>query len=244
MNIARGTGISPETMVSDVRGDVHIIDGKKITENLRGRLAAGVSKLASLGIKPGLAVILVGDDPASRVYVRNKVRQTTEVGMNSFHYALPAAASESEVLALLGDLNKAAEVDGILVQLPLPPHIDAHKIIEAIDPAKDVDGFHAVNAGRLMNGGKGFVPCTPLGSLLLLRSVRPDLSGLDAVVVGRSNIVGKPMAQLLMRENCTVIVAHSRTRDLARVCARADILVAAVGRAEMIRGDWIKPGRS
>ena len=242
MNIAKRTGTSPETVVPDIRDDVHIIDGKKIAEKLRGRLAAGVAKLASLGIKPGLAVVLVGDDAASHVYVRNKVRQTTEVGMNSFHHALPAATSESDVLALLGDLNKAAEVDGILVQLPLPSHIDAHRIIEAIDPAKDVDGFHAVNAGRLMTGAQGFVPCTPLGSLLLLRSVRPELSGLDAVVVGRSNIVGKPMAQLLMRENCTVTVTHSRTRDLARVCARADILVAAVGRAEMIRGDWIKPG--
>jgi methylenetetrahydrofolate dehydrogenase (NADP+)/methenyltetrahydrofolate cyclohydrolase len=242
MNIARDTGTSPGTVVPDARHDVQIIDGKKIAEALRARLATGVAKLASQAIKPGLAVVLVGDDAASQVYVRNKIRQTTEVGMNSFHYELPVATSESDVLALLCNLNKAAEVDGILVQLPLPPHIDAHRIIEAIDPAKDVDGFHAVNAGRLMNGTQGFVPCTPLGSLLLLRSVCPDLSGLDAVVVGRSNIVGKPMAQLLMRENCTVTVAHSRTRDLARVCARADILVAAVGRAEMIRGDWIKPG--
>jgi methylenetetrahydrofolate dehydrogenase (NADP+)/methenyltetrahydrofolate cyclohydrolase len=242
MNIARDTGISPGTVVPNARHDAQIIDGKKIAEELRGRLAASVAKLASQAIKPGLAVVLVGDDAASQVYVRNKIRQTTEVGMNSFHYELPAATSESDVLALLCDLNKAAEVDGILVQLPLPPHIDAHRIIEAIDPAKDVDGFHAVNAGRLMNGTQGFVPCTPLGSLLLLRSVWPDLSGLDAVVVGRSNIVGKPMAQLLMRANCTVTVAHSRTRDLPRVCARADILVAAVGRAEMIRGDWIRPG--
>lgn len=242
MSISEETEASSGGAVPDARRDIHIIDGKRIAENLRGRLAAGVAKLASLAIKPGLAVVLVGDDPASHVYVRNKIRQTTEVGMISFHHALPAATTESDVLALLRDLNKAAEVDGILVQLPLPPHIDAHKIIEAIDPAKDVDGFHAVNAGRLMTGAQGFVPCTPLGSLLLLRSVRSDLSGLDAVVVGRSNIVGKPMAQLLMRENCTVTVAHSRTRDLARVCARADILVAAVGRAEMIRGDWIRPG--
>jgi len=155
---------------------------------------------------------------------------------------LPADTEQSALCRRVEELNADPAVDGILVQLPLPPHIDAHKVVEAIDPAKDVDGFHAVNAGRLMTGGQRFVPCTPLGSLLLLRSVRPELSGLDAVVVGRSNIVGKPMAQLLMRENCTVTVAHSRTRDLSGVCRRADILVAAVGRAEMIRGDWIRPG--
>jgi methylenetetrahydrofolate dehydrogenase (NADP+)/methenyltetrahydrofolate cyclohydrolase len=193
-------------------------------------------------VVPGLAVVLVGENPASQVYVRNKGRQTVEAGMRSFDHALPARASEAEVLALVGRLNADPEVDGILVQLPLPPQIDAQKVIEAIDPAKDVDGFHPVNAGHLMTGAPGLVPCTPLGCLMLIRSVRGDIAGLEAVVVGRSNIVGKPVAQLLLAQSCTVTIAHSKTRDVPAVCRRADILVAAVGRPEMIRGDWIKPG--
>jgi methylenetetrahydrofolate dehydrogenase (NADP+)/methenyltetrahydrofolate cyclohydrolase len=220
----------------------HIIDGKKIAEDLHRWLTSGVTKLSAKGIKPGLAVVLVGEDAASQVYVRNKNRRTVEVGMNSFHHALPASTSEIELLALLHQLNQSPDVDGILVQLPLPRHVDAQKIIAAIDPAKDVDGFHAVNAGRLMTGAPGFVPCTPLGCLFLIQSVRTDLSGLDAVVLGRSNIVGKPMAQLLMRENCTVTVAHSRSRDIEQVCRRADILVAAVGQPEIVKADWIKSG--
>jgi methylenetetrahydrofolate dehydrogenase (NADP+)/methenyltetrahydrofolate cyclohydrolase len=221
---------------------VTIIDGKAYAAGLRGRIGEAVARLSGQGITPGLAVVLVGDDPASEVYVRNKARQTVEAGMRSFDHTLPAATSQEELLALVARLNADPQVDGILVQLPLPPHIDARTVLEAIDPAKDVDGFHPLNAGRLMTGGGGLVPCTPLGALMLIKSVRTDLVGLDAVVVGRSNIVGKPMAQLLVGENCTVTTAHSKTRDLAAVCRRADILVAAVGRPEMIRGDWVKPG--
>lgn len=224
-----------------------IIDGKAYAEGLRGRVAQAVADLAAQGIVPGLAVVLVGEDPASQVYVRNKARQTHETGMRSFEHRLPASTSQADLLALVATLNADPAVDGILVQLPLPSQIDARAVIEAIDPAKDVDGFHPINAGRLATGSlsegtAGLVPCTPLGSLMLARSVRPDLSGLEAVVVGRSTIVGKPMAQLLLGENCTVTVAHSRTRDLPSVCRRADLLVAAVGRPEMIRGDWVKPG--
>jgi methylenetetrahydrofolate dehydrogenase (NADP+)/methenyltetrahydrofolate cyclohydrolase len=219
-----------------------VIDGKAIAARLRARVVTAVARLAEEGIVPGLAVVLVGDNPASQVYVRNKGRQTLEAGMRSYDHALPASASEAEVLALVARLNAEPDVDGILVQLPLPPHIDAQKVIEAIDPCKDVDGFHPVNAGKLMTGVPGLVPCTPLGCLMLIRSVRADIAGLDAVVVGRSNIVGKPVAQLLLGESCTVTIAHSRTRDLPAVCRRADILVAAVGRPEMIRGDWVKPG--
>jgi methylenetetrahydrofolate dehydrogenase (NADP+) / methenyltetrahydrofolate cyclohydrolase len=219
-----------------------VIDGKAIAARLRARVAAAVARLADQGIIPGLAVVLVGDNPASQVYVRNKGRQTLEAGMRSYDHALPASSSEAEVLALVARLNADPDVDGILVQLPLPPHIDAQKVIEAIDPRKDVDGFHPVNAGKLMTGVPGLVPCTPLGCLMLIRSVRADIAGLDAVVVGRSNIVGKPVAQLLLGESCTVTIAHSRTRDLPAVCRRADILVAAIGRPEMIRGDWLKPG--
>jgi methylenetetrahydrofolate dehydrogenase (NADP+) / methenyltetrahydrofolate cyclohydrolase len=219
-----------------------VIDGKAIAARLRARVAAAVARLADQGIIPGLAVVLVGDNPASQVYVRNKGRQTLEAGMRSYDHALPASSSQAEVLALVARLNADPDVDGILVQLPLPPHIDAQKVIEAIDPRKDVDGFHPVNAGKLMTGVPGLVPCTPLGCLMLIRSVRADIAGLDAVVVGRSNIVGKPVAQLLLGESCTVTIAHSRTRDLPAVCRRADILVAAVGRPEMIRGDWVKPG--
>jgi methylenetetrahydrofolate dehydrogenase (NADP+)/methenyltetrahydrofolate cyclohydrolase len=219
-----------------------LIDGKAFAEGLRERIAARAARLAQEGAVPGLAVVLVGEDPASQVYVRNKGRQTLEAGMRSFEHTLPATTSEAELLDLIARLNADPQVDGILVQLPLPGQIDAQKVIEAIDPGKDVDGFHPVNVGRLASGGQGLVPCTPLGSVMLAKSVRADLSGAEAVVVGRSNIVGKPVAQLLLAENCTVTIAHSRTQDLPAVCRRADILVAAVGRPEMIRGDWVKPG--
>ena len=218
-----------------------IIDGKAYAAGLRARIAGAVATLQSSGVVPGLAVVLVGEDPASQVYVRNKARQTVEAGMRSFEHRLATSVSEAEVLALVARLNADPTVDGILVQLPLPQQVDTQKVIEAIDPAKDVDGFHPINAGRLMTGVPGFVSCTPLGCLLLIRSIQPQLSGLDAVVIGRSNIVGKPMAQLLVGQNCTVTIAHSRTRNLAELCRRADILVAAVGRPGMVRGDWIKP---
>jgi methylenetetrahydrofolate dehydrogenase (NADP+) / methenyltetrahydrofolate cyclohydrolase len=220
----------------------NIIDGKALAATLRERVAREVAEMTRSGHTPGLAVVLVGEDPASQVYVRNKAAQTKEAGMRSFEHRLPATTSEGELLATVERLNADPEVDGILVQLPLPAGIDAHTVIEAINPMKDVDGFHPVNAGRLMTGLPGLVPCTPVGCVMLAKSVREDLSGLHAVVVGRSNIVGKPVSQLLLNENCTVTIAHSRTRDLAEICRRADILVAAVGRPEMIRGDWIKPG--
>jgi methylenetetrahydrofolate dehydrogenase (NADP+) / methenyltetrahydrofolate cyclohydrolase len=219
-----------------------IIDGKAYAQGLRARIADAVSGLSGQGVAPGLAVVIVGEDPASQLYVKNKARQTVEVGMRSFEHTLPASTGEAELLALVAGLNADPAVDGILVQLPLPKQIDAQKMIEAIDPAKDVDGFHPINVGRLMTGVPGLVSCTPLGCLLLAQSVRRDLAGLNAVVVGRSNIVGKPMAQLLIAQSCTVTVAHSRTRDLADVCRGADLLVAAVGRPEMVRGDWVKPG--
>jgi methylenetetrahydrofolate dehydrogenase (NADP+) / methenyltetrahydrofolate cyclohydrolase len=219
-----------------------IIDGVAIAERLRARIAAAIAALDPAHVRPGLAVVLVGDNPASQVYVRSKTRQTLEAGMRSFDHALPATASEEEVLALVHRLNADREVDGTLVQLPLPPQIRAQRVIDGIDPQKDVDGFHSLNAGHLTTGAPTLVPCTPLGALMLIRSVRPDLAGLEAVVVGRSNIVGKPMAQLLVNESCTVTVAHSKSRDLAGLCRRADILVAAVGRPEMVRGDWVKPG--
>ena len=220
-----------------------IIEGKAFAERLRTRVAAEVAEIKkSTGRAPGLAVVLVGENPASQVYVRNKARATLEAGMSSLEHALPVTTSESELLALVRRLNADAAVDGILVQLPLPNQIDAEKVIDAIDPDKDVDGFHVVNAGRLMTGHPGFVPCTPLGCLMLLKDRLGDLSGKRALVLGRSNIVGKPMAQLLLGEHCTVTIAHSRTRDLAEECRRAEILVAAVGRAEMVRGGWIRPG--
>jgi methylenetetrahydrofolate dehydrogenase (NADP+)/methenyltetrahydrofolate cyclohydrolase len=219
-----------------------IIDGKAMAARLRTTIAVEVADLATRNIKPGLAVILVGNDPASQVYVRSKAKQTLEVGMVSFEHHLPANATEAELLALVLALNCDNAIDGILVQLPLPQQIDANKVLRAIDPAKDVDGFHPINAGLIATGTGGIVPCTPLGSLLLLKSVRRDLSGLNAVIVGRSNIVGKPMAQLLLKENCTVTISHSRSRDLPSVSHTADILVAAVGRPEMIREEWIKPG--
>jgi methylenetetrahydrofolate dehydrogenase (NADP+)/methenyltetrahydrofolate cyclohydrolase len=220
-----------------------IIDGKAVAASVRADLATGVAALkASHGIVPGLAVVLVGEDPASQIYVRNKRRQTIETGMRSIEHKLSADTSQADLLALVEQLNTDDEIHGILVQLPLPGHIDDKRIIAAITPAKDVDGFHPINVGRLSSGDNALVPCTPSGSIILLKSVLPDLSGLNAVIVGRSNIVGKPMAQLLLRENCTVTIAHSRTRDLPQVVRAADIVIAAVGRPEMIKGDWIKPG--
>jgi methylenetetrahydrofolate dehydrogenase (NADP+)/methenyltetrahydrofolate cyclohydrolase len=219
------------------------IDGKAAAQAIRERVAAGVSEFQHrTGRAPGLATVLVGEDPASAVYVRSKNRATAEAGMVSFAHNLPDSTSEDDLLQLVIDLNANAEVDGILVQLPLPKQIDATRVIETIDPAKDVDGFHPVNAGRLASGLPSLVPCTPYGCLHLLKDELGDLTGLEAVVVGRSNIVGKPVAQLLLGENCTVTIAHSRTRDLPAVVGRADIVIAAVGRAEMVRGDWIKPG--
>ena len=220
-----------------------ILDGRAFAADVRARVAEGVAALAaSHGVVPGLAVVLVGENPASEVYVRNKRRQTVEAGMRSFEHTLAADATEVELLALIAGLNADPDVHGILVQLPLPEQIDETRVLEAISPAKDVDGFHAVNVGRLSTGQDAMVPCTPLGCLMMLRDHHGSLSGLNAVVVGRSNIVGKPMAALLLRESCTVTIAHSRTRDLAEVCRGADVLVAAVGRPEMIPGDWIRPG--
>jgi len=220
-----------------------IIDGKAIAETLRREVAAGVADLKrGRGIVPGLAVVLVGDDPASQVYVRAKSKATTDAGMLSFEHKLPAETAEPALLALIAELNGRKDVHGILVQLPLPKHIDTRHVIEAIDPAKDIDGFHPINVGRLASGAHALAPCTPSGCVILAKSVRSDLAGLEAVIIGRSNIVGKPIAQLLLAENCTVTVAHSRTRDLAGVVRRADLLVVAVGRPEMVRGSWIKPG--
>jgi methylenetetrahydrofolate dehydrogenase (NADP+)/methenyltetrahydrofolate cyclohydrolase len=217
--------------------EARIIDGKAFAAELRGRIGGAVSRLKNEhGLTPGLAVVLVGENPASQVYVRNKNRQTAETGMNSFHHALPAETSQDELLELVARLNADPTVHGILVQLPLPDQIDAPAVLDAIDPDKDVDGFHVVNAGRLMTGtGKPLVPCTPLGCMMLLREYAGDLTGKRAVIVGRSNIVGKPMAHLLLGQHCTVTIAHSRTRDLPSECRQADILVAAVGRAEMVR---------
>jgi len=220
-----------------------IIDGKAFAEGLRARIATQVKDLKTqAGFTPGLAVVLVGEDPASQVYVRNKAKQTVEAGMASFEHKLSPETGQAELLALVRQLNDDPAVNGILVQLPLPKRIDPQAVLDAIDPAKDVDGFHVVNAGRLATGGKALVPCTPLGCLMLLKDRLGDLSGRRAVVVGRSNIVGKPAAALLLGESCTVTIAHSRTRDLPGECRRADILVAAVGKAEMIRGDWIGDG--
>ncbi|PIW55856.1 MAG: bifunctional methylenetetrahydrofolate dehydrogenase/methenyltetrahydrofolate cyclohydrolase FolD [Sphingomonadales bacterium CG12_big_fil_rev_8_21_14_0_65_65_10] len=219
------------------------IDGKAFAARLRERIGERAAEFAAkAGRKPGLAVVLVGEDPASQVYVRNKHKATVEAGMESFEHRLPAQTSQDALLDLVEQLNLDDKVDGILVQLPLPDHLDEQSVIAAIAPDKDVDGFHVVNAGRLATGGEGFVPCTPYGCIMLLKDRLGDLSGKDAVVIGRSNIVGKPMAQLLLNENATVTIAHSRTKDLPEVVRRADIVVAAVGRAEMVKGDWIKPG--
>ncbi|TCS64763.1 bifunctional methylenetetrahydrofolate dehydrogenase/methenyltetrahydrofolate cyclohydrolase FolD [Varunaivibrio sulfuroxidans] len=223
--------------------DASIIDGKAFAEGLRERVAQEVARLkAGHGVTPGLAVVLVGEDPASQVYVRNKAKQTVAAGMVSREHKMDAATPEADLLAVVEGLNKDPDIHGILVQLPLPDHIDSLKVINAISPDKDVDGFHVINAGRLMTGQNAMTPCTPLGCLMMLKDRLGDLSGLRALVIGRSNIVGKPMAQLLIQQSCTVTVAHSRTRDLAGECRRADIVVAAVGRPEMVRGDWIKPG--
>ena len=222
--------------------DPKIIDGKAFAEALRARVAGAVKALAEVGLVPGLAVVLVGENPASQVYVRNKAKQTAECFMQSFEHKLPDTTGQAELLALVAKLNADPAVHGILVQLPLPKQIDPQAVIDAIDPAKDVDGFHVINAGKLATGGHGLVPCTPLGCLMLIKSRLGELSGKRAVVLGRSNIVGKPMAQLLLAESCTVTIAHSRTRDLPAECRRAEIVVAAVGRAEMVRGDWIAPG--
>ncbi len=220
-----------------------LIDGKAIAAKVRGDVAAEVAAFKRThGVVPGLAVVIVGDDPASQVYVRNKGRQTIEAGMRSLEYKLPAATSELDLLELIGDLNRDGDIHGILVQLPLPRHIETDRVIEAIDPAKDVDGFHPVNVGRLSTGARSLVPCTPAGCIILAKTVQPSLDGLDAIVIGRSNIVGKPLAQLLLAQGCTVTIAHSRTRDLPAHVRRADLVMAAVGRPGFVRGDWIKPG--
>jgi methylenetetrahydrofolate dehydrogenase (NADP+)/methenyltetrahydrofolate cyclohydrolase len=220
-----------------------IIDGKAIAAALCEKVAGEARRLAERhGLVPGLAVVLTGDNRVSAVYVRNKAAQCAAAGMRSSTHRLPGTATPADLLARIAALNADPAVHGILVQLPLPPHIDAHAVLAAIDPAKDVDGFHPINAGRLATGLPGLVPCTPLGCVILARTVLPSLAGVAAVVVGRSNIVGKPLAQLLLAENATVTIAHSKTRDLPGVCRGADLLCAAVGRPEMVRGDWIKPG--
>src|SRR5580765_4740781 len=220
-----------------------IIDGKVIAAELRARTAAEVARIkAAHQITPGLAVVLVGSDPASQVYVRSKHKQTQEAGMASFEHVLPADVAPGDLLALIAQLNRDPAVHGILVQLPLPKSLDTEAVINAIDPAKDVDGLHPNNAGRLAGGFAALAPCTPLGCIILTKSVHTSLEGMNATVIGRSNLVGRPLVQLLLNENTTVTIAHSRSRDLARLCARADLVYAAVGKAEMVRGDWIKPG--
>ncbi|SIS49760.1 methylenetetrahydrofolate dehydrogenase (NADP+) / methenyltetrahydrofolate cyclohydrolase [Roseivivax lentus] len=220
-----------------------IIDGKAFAATIREKVAQHVARLSDAhGITPGLAVVLVGEDPASEVYVASKHKQTVEAGMRSFEHKLPADTSEADLFALIDRLNADPEVHGILCQFPVPDHLDERAIVARIDPAKDVDGLSVTNAGLLAAGEKGLVSCTPLGCLMLLRDELPDMTGLEAVVIGRSNLFGKPMAQLLLRENCTVTIAHSRTRDLPGTVRRADIVVAAVGRAEMVKADWVKPG--
>ena len=223
--------------------DTKLIDGKARAARLRSGLAAQAAALkAARSIVPGLCAVLVGDDPASQIYVRSKAKASTEAGFASFEEKLPAETSEAELLALIARLNRDERVDGILVQLPLPPQIDRQRVIDAIDPKKDVDGFHAQNVGGLWSGGPALIPCTPYGCLLLLRDTQPRLSGAEAVVIGRSNLVGKPMAALLLRQDCTVTLAHTKSRDLPDITRRADILVVAAGHAELVRGDWLKPG--
>jgi methylenetetrahydrofolate dehydrogenase (NADP+)/methenyltetrahydrofolate cyclohydrolase len=219
-----------------------IIDGRAAAERLRNRIAARTSELAQAGLIPGLAVVLVGEDPASQIYVASKTKQAQEAGLRHFDHRLPAATNTEDLLALVRRLNADANVHGILVQLPLPATVDSSVILAAIDPTKDVDGFHAVNAGRLALGEDAIVPCTPLGCLILLREVLPNMAGKRALVIGRSNIVGKPMAQLLLQSDCTVTIAHSRTKDLPALCAESDIVVAAIGRPKAVLGEWIKPG--
>ncbi len=223
--------------------ETRLIDGKAAAAALRARIAAAATEIkVRHGIVPGLAAVLVGDDPASDVYVRSKAKATREAGLASVEHRLPAATGEAELLRLVASLNADPAIDGILVQLPLPPQIEPQRVIEAIDPAKDVDGFHPQNVGRLWSGGTALVPCTPYGCLMLLRETLGGIAGAEAVVLGRSNIVGKPMAALLTAADATVTIAHSRTRDLPAECRRAEVLVAAVGRPEMVRGAWIAPG--
>ena len=220
-----------------------VIDGKAIAAELRAKVAGEVKRLSTQhGVTPGLAVVLAGSNPASQSYVRSKAKVTVETGMRSFDHRLPQTVGQADLLALVRKLNVDRAVHGILVQLPLPPQLDASEVLLAIDPAKDVDGFHPLNAGRLATGLPALVPCTPLGCIMLAKTVRASLEGLEAVVIGRSNIVGKPLAQLLLAENATVTITHSRTRDLPAVCRRGDLLFAAIGRAQMVRGAWIKPG--
>jgi methylenetetrahydrofolate dehydrogenase (NADP+) / methenyltetrahydrofolate cyclohydrolase len=220
-----------------------LIDGKAYAEALRGRIAIAVAALKKdHGITPGLAVVLVGEDPASKVYVANKAKQTVEVGMNSWEHKMPADTSEEALLAMVQKLNVDPSVHGILVQMPVPKHIDASKVLNTIDPAKDVDGFHVVNVGRLSTGQEALTACTPVGCVMLAKATLGKLDGLNAVVIGRSNIVGKPVAQLLLAENCTVTIAHSKSRDLPAIVRQADLVIAAVGRPEMVKGDWLKPG--
>ncbi len=220
-----------------------LIDGKLYAEGLRKRIAIAVASLKKdHNLIPGLAVVLVGEDPASKVYVANKAKQTVEVGMNSWEHKMPADTSEADLLAMVRQLNDDPSVHGILVQMPVPKHIDSAKVLNTIDPAKDVDGFHVVNVGKLSTGQDALVACTPTGCVMLAKDTLGDLSGLNAVVIGRSNIVGKPVAQLLLAENCTVTIAHSRSKDLAAIVRGADLVIAAVGRPEMVKGDWIKPG--
>jgi len=219
-----------------------ILSGNAIRDQIYGELAGEIASLGAAGVRPGLAAVLVGDNPASKLYVNSKIAACGKLGLASFMLTPPASITTDELLALVDGLNKRDDVDGILVQMPLPPQVDAKKILDAVDPAKDVDGFHPINVGRLASGLPALVPCTPLGCVMLAKTVHASLTGFDAVVVGRSNIVGKPVAQLLLAENCTVTIAHSKTRDLPAVCRRADLLVAATGRPEMVRGDWIKPG--
>jgi methylenetetrahydrofolate dehydrogenase (NADP+)/methenyltetrahydrofolate cyclohydrolase len=220
-----------------------VIDGKLIAAELRARVAGEVARLRrESGLTPGLAVVLVGDDPASRVYVRSKHKLTQEAGMASFEHVLPADVAQKDLLALIARLNRDPLVHGILVQLPLPKSLDSEIVINALDPAKDVDGLHPNNVGRLAAGYDALSPCTPLGCIILTRSVHPSLEGMNAIVIGRSNLVGRPLLQLLLNENATVTIAHSRSRELAKLCARADLVYAAVGKAEMVRGDWIKRG--
>jgi methylenetetrahydrofolate dehydrogenase (NADP+)/methenyltetrahydrofolate cyclohydrolase len=220
-----------------------VIDGKEASARLKAAIAASVAALKTKhGVTPGLATVLVGEDPASQVYVRSKQKTATTAGMNSFQHDLPASTSQSDLLALVAKLNADPAVHGILVQLPLPKHIDQFAVITAIDPAKDVDGLHPISAGRLLAGGDSLVSCTPMGCIMLITDIKPQIAGLNAVVLGRSILVGKPVSLLLLNENCTVTMAHSKTKDLPALCRTADILVAAVGKPEMVKGDWIKPG--